>query len=627
MAAPTREEIFQWLEERRSLLRPLHNEMSIDQDYDSWSSRYQSYVAKKYITGLPKNFPVKTPPIAQMGVDIGLNNIFVGDTPSVKTVMARSSYRGDEYKEAMAEDASYLTECAVGLLMATDLYSIESPYRDFVRKALALGAGFLHYCIDYQVWGEPPFGKDKDGQPVEGKDAKEREVLRRWQDRRMRNVPFSIQSIHPKVVFFDPHHDPPRDYIREDWISLTEAKREHPHVDQYAVKNVRSSGRNQTVVRRVMYFSDDYLGCWLDTQAVYTAKDGAKDGVMPNPTGQAGHRMALGGFGDKDDVGSWDVRIKGIIRDARDIVLMKITNLNIKEAMKLTTGFPPLDFEGTTKQQAEDESEGFEYGPGAKWTHSKNVVGKPFNVPQVPQVLYQEDEEVDRLLEMKFGPEILRGIYRDDTATGQATRVSIAQAPYRAAKYACQQAAAAMLHDLIYMIKYEIREPVWVPGPSGPMKIDPEKLPAARFHFEVDFSPPTEEEKAFRRKNVMEDYDAGALMQYELIEELRPGIDGKEKVIEIRADRMVEAVLQSPQIMALIEQRFMEERDLGPPEAAPIEGMAAPIAPPEPVAAGVTGGPMPPTLGSAGYFEDQAEKMLGAPLIPGSPSGNGNGRY
>ena len=623
MAAPTREEIFQWLEERRSLLTPLHKEMSIDQDFDSWSSRYQSYVAKKYITGLPKNFPVKTPPIAQMGVDIGLNNIFVGDTAAVKTVMARNSYTGDDYAEKMAEDASYLTECAVALLTATDLYSTESPYRDFVRKALALGAGFLHYCIDYQSWGDPPFGKDGDGKPVDGRNAEEREELRKWQERRMRTVPFSIQSVHPRTVFFDPHHDPPRDYIREDWISLTVAKREHPHVDQYAVKNVRSSGRNQTLVRRVMYFSDDYLGCWLDTQAVYTANDG----VIPNPSGLAGHRMSLGGFGDKDDVGSWDVRIKGIIRDARDIVLMKIMNLNIKEAMKLTTGFPPIDAEGDTKQDAIEAMEGFEYGPGAIWHHGKNVKAKAFEVPRVPEVLYRQDEEVDRLLEMKFGPEILRGIYRDDTATGQATRVSIAQAPYRAAKYACQQAVAAMLHDLFYMIKYELRETVWAPGPSGPIQIDPKKIPNARFTFTVDFSPPTEEEKAFKRKSVMEDYDAGALMQYELIEELRPGVDGKEKVIEIRADRLVEAVLQSPQIMALIEQRFMAARGLGQPEAPAIEGLAAPTAQPEPIAAGVGGGPQPPTLGSPGFFEDQAEKMLGAPLIPGSPAGNGNGRY
>ena len=631
--APTQGWVMEELAERRTIFAKLHAEMEIDQNFDTWSATFRSEIAKQYLDGLPKGFVPKLPPLVQIGVDIGLNNVMVGDKIEVTVTLPKNDRKNDETQKA---DKQYLEECLTGLLYATDTYGMESPFRQFVRNALALGAGILTYSIDWDRWGEPPFGKDKKGKPRKGGNAKERDEFKKWQARRQRTIPFNLDAAHPRLVFWDPHHTVPQDYIREDRISRNRAKQQYPEMNWAEIATRVPAGDIAATCTRVQYFSETHYGCWLDGTPVLQ-EGSAEDGITPNTSGVMGHRMALGGFGDRDHEGNLVYRIQGLIRKSRDIVLMKVALLNVMESMRQYAGYPTLKIKAPSREIAERLAEDAELGPGAVITEGEGEEHSFLIMPPVPEVVFKLSQQVDSLLELVFGPAILRGVAQDETATGQATRVSIAQAPFRPAKYACQQALSAVLQDLCWMIKHELQEGIWVPGPSGPMFFDPDRIPDEMFLIETDMSPKTPEELAYKRAAAREDLAAGAISLEEYIQETSGGTDAREKLIRIRAEKVMEALLGGQNVLAALEQEFMAARGMANPNAVPPVGGGAEPPPPNPgmgqPTSDMMGAPgmdeqmqgMPmieepdPTLGSPGYQRDQAEELMGAPLGQSGP--------
>ena len=566
---------------------------------------------------------------------IGVNQIMIGERADVKVTLPQHLHRDPEKAK---QQQSHLRECLRGLLYTIDTYATESPLRDFVIKSLGLGLGVLSYPIDWERWPDPPFGKLKNGKPRQPVGAAQREEYARWERKRQTSLPWAVSSTHPRNVFFDPYHDPPEDYIIEEKISRSAANRQYP--DRNVSKPdaggtaARQPARGTSTCLRVTYCSADWYAVYVDGKAVLGADDNAdEEGVAPNTAGVAWHRMAFGGFGDKDEDGDFEVRMKGIIRDGRDIILMKITNLNVMEAIRQITAFSPLEVHGGEEAERMKVMESFVYGPATFTSTPPSITIRPIPQTVVPDVVFKQEEEVNRLMEMHFGPQILRGVEQpQETAAGQRTRVGLASAPYRSCKQNCQQAVAAMLQDLCYMIKHELQEPVTVLGTPGgsdsSLMLRPEDIVDGML-IEVDFTPPTEEDRAFKRTQLQQDLQAGAISIEDYIRESRGIEDAQGALFEIDVEQMVHRLLANPQIDQLAVTHFLQTRGQLQSPAAPGGAMSVP---PPPGAVPTPAGPpaaaaMPPpqqpapTLGSPADAQQQVNPYFAPPQPP--PNLNG----
>lgn len=606
---PTHAEVDTWLEHRRSLRASLDTEMGIDEDFYTWSTEFRSTTWKPYIKGFPADYVPFLPPIAYLGVQRAVNNIVVGETPEIEVDIPKDAPGSLEEKKVQA---AHLRAWYKAVLYRIDTQSTETPFRDFYTKMLSLGAGLLAYPIDWDRWSEPPYGYLPDGRPRVGRTAEDKRTYQQWQREHRNAFPWDVYSEHPRRVFPDMNHDPPRDWIIEDVVDV-DAYKDRIDITALALKPSGESSR----ATRVVYVSSEWYGCWIDQVPLLSEADGAdEEGIAPNALEMPWFRIAYSGLGDKDVTGNWMYRIKGIIRDGRGIILQLIKTVNIQTVILHKGAYQELLFSGANAEALRDKWAEVA-GPGGAIADESGAVNVSL-VPTatVPREVFNLDRIAQQFLEMVLGPELLEGIGRpDETASGQRSRAGYAKAPYRAPQQSGQQAIAAMLMDLSSQVRDvpQFKAGVTVQG----VTLKPSQVVD---HFvKVNIAPPTEEDRAFKRAAVMDDLQAGLITQEDAVREVRGVDDPEEYLLKVRVEQLQKAILAHPAIQEWAVQQLQPRLGIPPapaPLAGPVQGGAPPPAEPliqEPE----------PSLGSPGDIQQQVDRVVNAPLLPGAPRRDG----
>ena len=548
MERPTYQQVREMLQERRSILGPMHAAMQTDED---WFDAGTSDAAKQRVVGYLKGLPigyrefVKLLPYAYLGVMVGVNQIHVGESVEARARIPGGVYSEDVRKEREALLRQWLT----GLIYTMDTFSPDSVVRELVTKLIGLGMGCLSYNIAYDRWPAPPFGyvgRGKDRRPREPDKPKDREKYHRWQQERARAFPFTIEAVHPLNLFFDPHHVVPEDFIREEVISFNAALKIAPELGK-----VQPVGDQAQRATRTTYVSSEWIGQWVNEEPILKGRD-VIDGVGVNHSGLPLHRMAFGGFGTSVRSGDFASKGKGIIRDGRDLIIMKMVLMNTIDRIRGVIAFPPMEVIGDDPAERMAVMQTLTYGPGELLEHSTRVSLQPVPEIHIPSAVLIQSEQIDAGLETHFGPQILRGQGSpQETAQGQRNRFTIATSIYRAAQQAAQQCVQAVLMDLLYLVKYELREPCPVMmGDGTVVSIGPDDIDDG-VTVVVDFTPPTDDEKAFRAENDRKDLEMGIITPQQYAE--RQGYDNpKAQVRSVRVEKVVDMIIGlEPVIMAV----------------------------------------------------------------------------
>ena len=543
------------LEERRSIFNTMHTAMDRDEEwFDAGTSDVAKARVTQYLKGLPKRYESKLIPLAYLGVMVGVNQVHVGESVEVRWRIPEGRYEEEVRKAREAKMNRWLR----GLIYTMDTFSVDSVLRQLVIHLIGLGMGCLSYSIAYDRWPEPPFGyigRGKDRRPREPRPdrPKDREKYERWQRERARSFPFNVESVHPLNLFFDPHHAVPQDFIREERISRSSLQDIVPEMGTQ-----QPAGDDAKTVRRITYVSSEWIGQWVDEMPILRGKD-VIDGVAPNHAGLPLHRMAFGGFGSQVKSGDFASKGKGIIRDGRDLIIMKTVLLNTLERMRGVIAFPPLQVKGDDPASRHQVAEKITYGPGEILESPDDVTIQEFPEIKVPAVVFQQMDQVDALLETHFGPQILRGQGQpQETAQGQRNRFTIATSIYRAAQQAAQQVTAAVLMDLAYLVKYELREqcPVMYGLDGSVVSVGPDDIDDGAMAM-VDFSPPTEDEKAFRAENARKDLEMGIITAEEYAE-LTGSPNPKEQIRAVRVGKLIDMILGSEAVAMMATNQVVQ---------------------------------------------------------------------
>ncbi len=617
---PDRESIFQMLEERKARYATLLKEMEIDQTWIYAASTSNSGKLEPYIQGFPKEFRLKVLPLAEMGVNVATDAIMIGERPTVTVALPTDLHRSKAEEKQHKND---LKEWCEGFLEQVDTRYIESPWRDVVKKGFGLGAGIISYAINWDAIPKPP--KEK-------KNTRKGKIAwATYEYERKYCFPFDIVSKHPMTIFPDPDSDPPFDYIEEVEVDLRSMCRKYPHLldkhPEWAAHLRPAAGEAGAgrPVTRVTYVSGKYFAQYVDREPLLI--EGAdEDGVAENPCGYLWLRTVYSGFGEQDDKGRLEYRVKGLVRSARDTMASAIANFNSLEVMRQITAFAPLHFAHPAgSEEAQRQAENFTYGPAQSFFSDAELRLQNVPTPQVPQVVFQNQEVVNSILQLHFGPDIQRGVHRDDTAAGQRTRLRQAQAPYQTMKVAMEQAISGVLHDILCAIRDEFDGPVTVwkklrNGRNQAITLDPKRIPA-KFNITIDLSPPTEEERDYLIKKGLELLERGVISEEQFMTEYADIEDPEAMMIERDAEQIIKlGPVQEYIANAAIEkvqQRIMTEQGAPPP--MPMQGAPGP----QP---GMTGSQMLPapaedmSVGPGGFTLDGAqpapEPMAGPDIAP-----------
>jgi|SRR3990167_7414723 len=573
------------LEERRSLLAAMHTEQGECEDwFDAGTSEAAVAKIRTKLRGLPKKgWATRYIPIPYLGVMVGANQVHNG--ASIDSLWRLPVIDGYEYRDPKdpsksSEQVRKERERKVGrwIKAATyvmDTFTPDGLVRELVIKLIALGEGCVTYSVNYDQWPDPPFGWVKNSHPRRAKEPradrkKDQAAFRQWQNKRARAFPFTVQNVHPTVVFFDPHNPIPYDYIREEKIKRGEAERLVPEL---ATRQQSGAGEDCT---RVTYVSCEWIGQWIDGEPLYKDGDGWLNGVKVNTSGLPLHRMAFGGFGSTNRTGDFVTKGQGIISQGRHLIAEKIVLMNQMSRIIGLSAFQPLGLkDGTPEERAKLQQE-MTYEPG-ETVDLGDVTVVPFPEIKIPNSILQQIEMVDRQLEKVFGPDLMEGQRAPgETLGGQRNRYSLASAVYRAAEQAARQLMAAVIVDLLHLIKYELREEVPAMGGDGTIpSIGPDDIDDGGMAL-LDFSPPTEEDKAFKEESVLKKLNI-IITPEEAAEEL--GYENPaEHVRAMRVQAGIDMILKSDTYMKSVIMLAMQEMGMQQP-AAPVGAPAAEATP------------------------------------------------
>jgi hypothetical protein len=541
-----------------------------------WREELADYLE---LSGFPKNFKLKTPAIAKFSVDTAVANVMTGYKPVIRVLLP-----GRESTARLAAQER-LERGYEGLNHAVVTSKTENPFRQMMWHCLAYGLGVIASPpASKLVWPEPPFGRDGKGKPREGRTARQRQMFARWERQRMRGLPWDVRVVHPLNAFFDPDHDPPRWMVERRRVSIDAMRQQFPRV--------ALAGSGVDPVHELLIYCDaDWYACYLDEQPLLDSQDGAdEDGVAPNPCGDLWYDFAWSGMGDVSDDGNYVHRMKGIIRDNIPAFKMYITELNVIEAIRKVNAFPTLNLrpgprvqslQDLMTEQAIKEADALGFGPGKVWRSLYWEVA-PLALPDVTQALMAAFDESRRLIEIGVGPSVLRGEWRDETASGQLTRLEQARTPLLPAKASGEQAVSNMYWKMGYQLKEVYREALTrytvqagkrVLGELRPEDID------IRMQIEVDFTPPTQAEIAAKQSLLLERAGAGGVSLRRLVTlDDTPVDDPESEIADIMADRLLQAWVASPAALQLVTQGPGQEPGGAPQEGMPLpqEGMPLP---------------------------------------------------
>lgn len=503
------------LEQARSYRSEWSKEARTDEEYWTASSQLWHGQLAAHIKKFPDGYELQIPGIVKWAVDVGLNQILVGDTPVV-TIALPDGYTDDGRK-------ARLEQAAMGILYALDTY-YGQPFRNMVAYGNALGLGILSFPIDRSQWPPHPYktrvtpgmSREQRAIALEPHTPAERERVRSWEWQRRRRLPWNVQALHPQILFYDFWNTQPQWYILEQQVSRAAMVAQYPHLFKEQGVQEMFMGSVMPTSTLVTYISDDWWAVYLDGQPALTKAQGADpEGVARNRYGMTWIETAESGYGTADITNNPVFRIKGIIRDNRATFVKFISDFNLTEIAKLEYALPTLGMEG----QGEDGRDLAlaaidDFMLGRWWPHSNKTRQHKLDLPTIPEAIWRDVEYTKGLMELGIGPEILRGIYQNETLGGQENRIDIANAIYKPLKVQIEHAIAAMLAKMFWQVKYELDDDltVWARSEDKEMPVLLQRediVDGLTFH--VDTSPSTQRERAMRKDGDIQDLSIKAI--------------------------------------------------------------------------------------------------------------------
>lgn len=528
---------------RRTQLALWHTEVGVDEDFNNAGAVWDDKSMHKYFNGLDANARVMLLSIADDIIMTGLNQFIIGEHPSNRVVLPRASHpETPGGKKNREEHARRLQDAHDALVWKIEKDASESPFRTVGYHQLGLGLGVLAYPILWDRWPKHPM-KDRLGKdvpyrrPEESWRLQDRKRVSEWRRVRTGPLPWDVHAEHPKRVLFDIHHDPPEDVFIESNVLPG------VYLDKYPELAAKSLTTNAPESRPfVIYCSREEYGLWYEGKPLLTSKDGANtEGFAKNRTGILWYRMAQGGFGNQGYGNEWHLRIQGITRRLRPVIITKIIDYNVMGIMRRMYGIPLLKMRGTTLAEAGAAASRIAFGTNQVFTYTTEAL-EAVELPSINPAVFQELEESDRMIERHTWSDVLRGTNpASETASGAGQRLSQGQAALRNAKRNYEQLIEGMLDDLDHMTKYELQEPLELLSRDGNIiELDPDDVVDGMRNI-VNSKPATEEEKMAERRETIALIDARLRSRYTALVEDPDVLDPEEEMARIMADAAVES--------------------------------------------------------------------------------------
>ena len=533
------------LEDRRSVLGPLHTQIAIDEMFIRGSAILGDSSLMQYLKGFPPGFIARIPSIGADAVQ-RLRNQICGEPPDVR-VLRRGNRRGEGRSEREREDQRALQEAIKAELAHLSSATTENPFITLADHAFGLGLAILYYPFDPANMPKHPF-KLRTGTIRKPRDAKEERKLIEYERKRREARPFRFVPIHPVTAFWDAYCDPIEDIIFEEEFPLGTFAKKFPHLEIQS----RSYG---ATAKLVTYWSATEYGYWLDGRPLLTKKDGAnEDGIAPNRTGVLPVRMARAGFGFTTSKREPEYAIQGLIRGARPAILSLITDYNVQEVMKLLYVWPSEEFE-VTGEQGQADLDAYARGPGSLWAHGttvKRVSNDAQHGP--PQWAFQIQNYNTGLAEAHMGSRVLSGMDEDETAGGLRTRVGLARQPVRVTQQALEGMFSNAMMDILYIQKHHMVQALVIPTANGWEEFDSKRIPDDA-RLAIDLTPNTPEDIAFQLDDLLKRKQQGAASTRRILE-LDPNVaDVDDELAEIDSDTL----MASGDLMKMAQEQAMND--------------------------------------------------------------------
>ena len=565
-------DVFSMLEDRRSVLGPLHTQIAIDELLIGGAAVMGSRDLMQYLRGFPRDFTARIPSIAADAVQRLRNQIVVGETPDPK-VMTSGSRRGEQKDQHEKEDRLELQRFLKAELEHLDAQS--SLFLPAADHILGLGMAVVSYPFVKARLPKDPFAMpDRSRRQPRPNEEKKRLTYER---QRRGAIPFDAKIVHPVTAFFDIYNQPIQDMIVEEEVRLGSLAQQYPHLGI-------GSGQYGQTAKLVSYCSAREYGYWLDNVPLLRGRGVNSDGIAENTTGVLWYGMAISGYGFAVSKGGWEHAIQGVVRGARSAILSLITDYNIQEIMKLLYVWPQREFE-VKDEQGQLELDQYETGPNAMWAHGQSVRRIPTDATQIPQWAFEVENLNSGMLEAHVGAKVLSGVDEDDTASGLRTRVGLARAPTRITKRSLERMFSNMTMDMVWIQKHQLGQPLCIPTANGYEDFDAAKIPDET-RVDIDLTPATQEDITFQLEDSLKRMQAGARSVRKVLED-DPSIDDvDEELINIDAD----AIMKQGDVLAAASaeanRRFQER--IG---AAPVEGPVPGALPGDPAQVSTLGSP------------------------------------
>lgn len=597
---PDKAYIFELLEQRRTVLAPMHQAM---READAWLHAHEDPTPPEVLRALRRGFPdnwtardFDIQPYAYIECNRAINSITTAEVPQVTHELA--PWFKQKHEKTAEDDEKAVQLAAQSILRRVVTRSGRNPVLDAQWQQMALGLACLYYPLDYDALGDPP---DHGRGTLE-----EQEAWETYERKRAEALPWRVESLHPTWIFFDLDCDPPRDIIIERPVSLAAMQRQYPD------KDFGGEGEQKTA-KYVEYISERYYACYVNQVPVTPNAD--SEGVAENYRGFIWAELIWSGMGKLDAVGAVERQGVGLVTRGINNYRSRTWNRNWTKLIKRSY-IPKLIGQDTTggEEEAMRQTQGIDPGePGVVALGTTNL--RWLETPNIPPALLADLDADEKEAEAYAGPGVLSGEFRSEPASKQSARTELARGPYRTPKANMEQGIANMLGKMNLDLLHEPDlahgyRATWREG-KGPdvrqyaVYLKPQQIHPEASGLSVDLSPLTPQDKAFLTEDAIAKRDA------QLISTERAMKDGAEiEDPEREMARIVaEKYMQSDNFLLRFDAYAGAylDRKFGPPPMPAMAGM--------PPAAGGGGGFQPPVV--------QPPLPPNVPVQPQAPLGSG----